>query len=381
MARVLAKETIQKQQSAEACRLECGRNGNPARILHVPNHPIIDRPGVVTDAVRVVREETRRAPMERDPGERRGLHKLLGRSSPMRKVFSLLEALVGVESTVLITGESGTGKELAAEALHYLGPRRDKPFVKVNCSALSSSLLESELFGHVRGAFTGAVTTRIGRFQLADGGTIFIDEIGDLPSNTQSCLLRVLQEKEFERVGDSAPIKTNARIMSATNKDLRRMVSRREFREDLLYRLDVVEVHMPPLRERREDIPLLMEHFLWEFSQKLQKRIVAITSDVENLFMKHSWPGNVRELEHALEHACVLCDQNVITMDFLPNHLKEGTSSELFPSSGRPALDQRSILMALEQTAGNKMRAARLLGINRKTLYRNLAKYNLADIA
>ncbi len=306
---------------------------------------------------------------------------LLGRSQQMQKVFSLLEALAGVESTVLITGESGTGKELAAEALHHLGPRRDKPFVKVNCSALSESLLASELFGHVKGAFTGAVSTRIGRFQRAHEGTIFIDEIGDLSARVQSSLLRFLQKKEFERVGDSVPIKSNVRIISATNKDLRKLVSLGEFRPDLLYRLDVVEVRMPPLRERREDIPLLVEHFLMEFSRRLQKQIVTISSDVENLFMKHSWPGNVRELEHALESACVLCDQNVITMDFLPEHLKREAPTEGLLSSREHPVDRRAIVQALERTAGNKMRAARLLGINRRTLYRNLAKYRLVDIA
>ncbi len=300
----------------------------------------------------------------------------------MQKLYLLVEALADVDSTVLLTGESGTGKELFAEALHYLGARRDKPFIRVNCAALSESLLESELFGHVRGAFTGAIADRIGRFQKADGGTIFLDEIGDLTFKVQSSLLRVLQNKEFERVGDSTPKKVNVRIITATNKDLREKVRLGEFREDLLYRLEVVELRLPPLRERREDIELLVEHFLAKFNQKLEKKISAISSDVERLFMEYRWPGNIRELEHALEHAAVLCKQDTITLDHLPTHMMDATDARL-PVRGRigekQSLELGEIIQALEKTAWNKVRAARRLGIDRKTLYRKIAKYRIAE--
>jgi two-component system, NtrC family, response regulator HydG len=223
-----------------------------------------------------------------------------------------------VQTTVLVNGESGTGKELVAAALHNQGTRRNKPFVKVNCSALSEHLLESELFGHVRGAFTGAVANKIGRFQKADGGTIFLDEIGDISLSMQMRLLRVLQEQEFEPVGDSTPIKVDVRVVAATNQDLAEKVQLGTFRRDLYYRLNVVRLIIPPLRNRQDDIPLLVEHFLEKFSQKFQKTLSAVSREVMELFMRHPWPGNVRELEHILEHAAILCPSTTISADDLP---------------------------------------------------------------
>ncbi|MBT3260359.1 MAG: sigma-54-dependent Fis family transcriptional regulator, partial [Deltaproteobacteria bacterium] len=211
--------------------------------------------------------------------------------------------------TVLITGESGTGKELVAEALHYKGGRNHKPLVKVNCSALSDNLLESELFGHIKGSFTGAVKDRIGRFQMADGGTILLDEIGDMPPKIQVKLLRVLQEKTFERVGESTSIKVDVRVVACTNQALREKIEQGEFREDLYYRLNVVEICVPPLRERKEDIPFLIDHFVKKFNKNINKDIFGISTDVQKVFMDYSWPGNVREMEHALEHAFILCHQ------------------------------------------------------------------------
>ena len=380
----MLEATLAKGEAAKPSRFECTQRGNPPRILNVSTYPLLQRRGVITGAVMVIREETRMANLKRNLCERQRLHNLLGKSRRMQKIYSLIEALADVESTVLITGESGTGKELVAEALHSLGARREKPLVKVNCSALTESLLESELFGHVKGAFTGAVREKVGRFQKADGGTIFLDEIGDLSPRFQATLLRVLQEKQFERVGDSTPVRVDVRVVVATNKDLPEKVRRGEFREDLLYRLRVVEVALPPLRERREDIPLLVEHFLREFNRIINKEIVAVSADVERIFLDYSWPGNIRELEHALEHAFVLCDQNTITVDYLPSHVREASPIQKDPPTpvsyyGRTD-DARpqAILQALEKTAWNKQRAARLLGIDRKTLYRNLSKYRIA---
>jgi two-component system, NtrC family, response regulator HydG len=374
-------DTIEHRRSVKAHRIECGGNGRPPRIVNLSTYPLMDRQGAFFGAVLVVRDETRVVRLERDLCERQRLHNILGKSRRMQKIYPLIEALADVESTVLITGESGTGKELVAEALHHLGARRHKPLVRVNCSALSESLVESELFGHVKGAFTGAACERVGRFQKADGGTLFLDEIGDLSPKVQSSLLRVLQKQEFERVGDATPVKVDVRIVTATHKDLEEKVRLGEFREDLLYRLKVVEVALPPLRDRREDIPLFVEHFLKEFNRKLKKEIVAISSDVERLFMEYAWPGNVRELEHALEHAFVLCDQETIACSHLPSHLKNAARNGASFSGGKQAVAPQAIVQALQRTAGNKKRAARLLGIDRKTLYRNIEKYKIPEPA
>jgi transcriptional regulator with GAF, ATPase, and Fis domain len=325
----------------------------------------------------VVRDDTHLADLEQDLKERKRCHDLVGTSKAMQDVYSLVERLADVETAVLVTGESGTGKELVAEALHYLGPRGAGPLVKVNCSALPENLLESELFGHVRGAFTGAASDRIGRFQRADGGTILLDEIGDISPRVQTALLRVLQEKEFDRVGDSRPVRVDVRVIASTNKDLRDQVGRGAFREDLYYRLKVVEVSLPPLRARREDIPLLSGHFVKKLNRKLNREIRGLSADVETLFMEYGWPGNVRELEHALEHAAVLCREDTICRRHLPPEfgtLPSSRSADLLSAEGDAA---RTILQALRKTDWNKAKAARLLGIDRKTLYRQITKHGI----
>jgi two-component system, NtrC family, response regulator HydG len=373
------KETVEGRKSVRMERFECGQGAGPPKTVTFSTYPLMDRRGQFHGAVLVVRDETRLASLEQNLRERRRFHNLVGISERMQKVYSLIESLADVETTVLITGDSGTGKELVAEALHFMGGRRGKPLVTVNCSALSENLLESELFGHVKGAFTGAVSDRIGRFQKADGGSIFLDEIGDISPRVQASLLRVLQEKEFERVGDSKPVKVDVRVIAATNKDLREKVKRGEFREDLYYRLKVVEVALPPLRDRREDIPVLTGHFLEQFNAQFHKTIDAVSADVENIFLNYPWPGNVRELKHAIEHSFILCRGGMITVDHLPHHLiaswEAGDSSR--PASG--SIDAQTILRALEKTAGNKARAARLLGVDRKTLYRNIEKYHIPN--
>lgn len=359
------RDSIKKKESVEIYRLECHHRERPMQVVNITASPLSNKEGCVM----VVRDETRLADLERDLMERRQFHNIIGGSEVMQKIYSLIEDLADVESTVLIAGESGTGKELVAEALHYKGIRSDKALVKVNCSALSESLLESELFGHVKGAFTGAVKDRQGRFQTADGGTVFLDEIGDISPKVQMQLLRVLQEKEFERVGDSTPVKVDVRVVAATNKDLRKKIKLGEFREDLFYRLKVVEIAIPPLRERREDIPLLVGHFLKKFEGKLRKGITGISPEAEEIFMEYSWPGNVRELEHSLEHACIVCRQHRIDVDDLPPELIRDLVS------GEGNIDDPDIVLGvLEKTDWNIAKAARLLGVSRPTLYKRIGE-------
>jgi transcriptional regulator with PAS, ATPase and Fis domain len=297
----------------------------------------------------------------------------------MQKVYSLIKSLANVQTTVLVTGESGTGKELVAEALHLSGDRSHKPLVKVNCSALPESLLESELFGHVKGAFTGAIRDNIGRFHRADGGTIFFDEIGDISPKVQLKLLRVLEEREFERVGSSAPTKVDVRLIAATNRNLMEKVGNGELREDLYYRLKVIEIKLPPLRDRREDIPLLVEHFRNGFNVKFKKDIEGISSEVLEAFLKYPWRGNIRELEHTMEHAFVLCNRNIITFDDLPYEFMAAPEAVRNSAIENAEADTQGILEALKKTAWNKTKAARLLGIDRVTLYRKIKRYNITE--
>jgi transcriptional regulator with PAS, ATPase and Fis domain len=297
----------------------------------------------------------------------------------MQQVYSLIKVLANVQTTVLVTGESGTGKELVAEALHLAGDRSHKPLVKVNCSALPENLLEAELFGHVKGSFTGAIRDNEGRFLRADGGTIFFDEIGDISPTIQVKLLRVLEESEFERVGSSVSTKVNVRLIAATNRNLQEKVRLGEMREDLYYRLKVVEIRLPPLRDRREDIPLLLEHFRAKFNAKFKKNITAVSADVLKVFSKYSWPGNVRELEHAMEHAFVLCNQNIITHEHLPQDFMRLPGMRRSSSAAQEGDIEATTLAALKKTAWNKAKAARLLGLDRVTLYRRIKKFNLIE--
>ena len=318
------------------------------------------------------------ANLERDIEKRHRFQNIVGKSERMQVIYSLIDDLADLSATVLITGESGTGKELVAEALHYSGKRQDKPFVKVNCSALSETILESELFGHVKGAFTGADRDKGGRFQKAGDGTIFLDEIGDISPYFQKRLLRVLQEREFEQVGDTTPKKMKARVLAATNQDLLKKVRRGEFRKDLYYRLRVVALNLPPLRDRREDIPLLLRHFLKYFSNELGKEITDVSKDVLKQFMECPWPGNIRELQNTLEHICILCKDSTITVDDLPADFTDLAGPETSFGNG-DADTPRAILLALEEAKWNKTRAAHLLGISRRTLYRKLEEHNMME--
>jgi two-component system, NtrC family, response regulator HydG len=375
------EEALRKKVPVELRRIECQFANRPRRVLNVTASPIFHPKGTLSGVVLVAKDETRLVDLERNLDERRRYHNIVGMHEKMREIYSLVDDLADVRTSVLITGESGTGKELLAEAIHCRGERKGKPLVKVNCSALSESLLESELFGHVRGAFTGAVKDRIGRFQMADGGTILLDEIGDISPAVQQRLLRVLQESEFDRVGDSTPTRVDVRVIAATNKDLRRKVKLGEFREDLYYRLKVVEIRLPPLRERLDDIPLLAAHFVDKLNSKLHKEIDAVSDDVLRVFMNYRWPGNVRQLAHTLEHAFILCRRNVITLDDLPLELKQTVrQTEVSPvATDRRIRERESIVSVLERTAGNKAMAARLLGISRRTIHRKIAEHGIMN--
>ncbi len=367
------KKTIKEKRPEEIRRIECKRNRRQQQVVNVTTYPLLDNKG----AVLVVRDETHLADLERDMRERLQMYNIVGKSEKMQMIYSLIEDLADIQTTVLITGESGTGKELVAEELHYKGGRRQKPFIRVNCTALSESLLESELFGHVKGAFTGAIQDRVGRFQKADGGTIFLDEIGDISPRMQLQLLRVLQEREFERVGDSTPIKVDVRVVAATNQNIQEKIKQGQFREDLYYRLKVVEINLPPLRERKEDIPLLVKHFINKFNKKLNKEIEAISSDVQKVFMDYPWPGNVRELEHTMEHAFILCRQKTITVNHLPQTFKEFAGTKKLPCENMKDNESQAILQTLRRTGWNKVMAAHLLGISRRSIYRKIKEYKI----
>ena len=330
--------------------------------------------GIATDVTGYVKEQIALADEVRELRvqiSKEASPTIIGKSKKISEALGRVKAIAGTDTTVLITGESGSGKELVAEAIHNLSDRSRQSLIKVNCAALPESIIESELFGHIRGAFTGAVNNRIGRFEAAHRGTIFLDEIGDISPGVQVRLLRVLEEKKVERVGDYKPIKVNVRIIAATHQNLRRLVEKSRFREDLFYRLNVFNVHVPPLRERAEDIPLLVAHFINTCSREMRKEISSVSDEAMNSLLQHNWRGNVRELMNVIESACVLCSGETIQADHLPPILESWAASI-------DSTSDRDIHEALRLTRGNKARAARLLGIHRSTLYRRMERYGIA---
>jgi DNA-binding NtrC family response regulator len=317
--------------------------------------------------------------------ERYAFDNIVYGSPKMEEVMGLVSRVAPSQATVLITGESGTGKELIANAIHHASPRSGRPLVKVSCAALPEALLESELFGHEKGAFTGALQRRIGRFEEADGGTVFLDEIGDLSPGIQVKLLRILQEKEFQRLGSNATLKTDVRILAATHRDLGEAKDKGLFREDLYYRLNVISIHLPPLRERREDIPLLIDHFLKKFSKINQKDISDLSKEARVLLLRYPYPGNIRELENLMERAVVLSRGEIITTQDLPFHLREGrseTTEGLSPkekglTDTLEEVEKDMILKALQQNGGIQTKAAESLGISERVLRYKMKKYEI----
>ena len=334
----------------------------------------------VSDRYRIINEnrELREALQDRHR-----IEGIIGESGPMLEVLSIVRRVAPSEATVLIRGESGTGKELIAKAIHFGSPRARGPLVKVNCAALPEALLESELFGHEKGAFTGALTSRQGRFELANGGTIFLDEIGDLPLHLQAKLLRVLQEREFEKVGSSRPVRVNVRIMAASHRPLEDLIKAGQLREDLYYRLNVVTIFIPPLRERRSDVALLLDHFLRYYAEKNGKTIRGLTPEGRDILLRYDYPGNVRELENIIERAVVLTRDDVIGSGDLPLTVQEPEVAdgdrETNLTAAVEALERRMIRDALARSDGIQTRAAELLGMGERALRYKLTKYGFRE--
>ncbi|MGR3319241.1 MAG: sigma-54 dependent transcriptional regulator [Candidatus Anammoxibacter sp.] len=373
------EESIAENKSLEINRIEWQPVNANSRIVSINISPLIDNNKLLSGAVMVIRDETKLNSLERDLKSRRQLHNIIGKSDKMQELYNLIETLADVKSTVLITGETGTGKELVAAALHHSGCRKDAPFIAVNCSALPDALIESELFGHVKGAFTGAERDRPGKFEQAEGGTIFLDEIGDISVKAQLQLLRILQEKEVVRLGGVKIIKIDVRIVTATNKNLKKMIKQGKFREDLFYRLKVLTIELPSLKERKEDIPQLVEYFIDVFNMELGKEIKSVSTDVSQMFLGHSWPGNVRELRHTIEHACIHCSGSMITCNDLPHDLEDSISNSDSTKTANSIGDPQLVVDALKKTGWNKAKAARSLGVSRMTLYRKMKEHGIAE--
>jgi PAS domain S-box-containing protein len=351
-----------------------------ATVLKDPEGQMIGSVETLTDISEIVRQQEEILTLRKSCRLEDQHHGLLGESPPMQRLFELIENVAQTDAPVLIHGQSGTGKELVARAIHEDSPRKDKPFIKVNCAALNENLLESELFGHEKGSYTGADRTRIGRFEAAHEGTIFLDEIGDIPLGIQVKLLRVLEEKEIERVGDHKPIPVNVRIISATNKDIEDLIAQELFREDLFFRINVFPLKCPSLSERLDDIHLMVQHFIEQNAGKSGKKIVGLTPEAMEALFTYSWPGNVRELRNAIEYAFVLCSGHWIGEEHLPPKISTGSKRPLTraqQSSVSWEEDRSTLLDTLRQVGGNQSEAARLLGVSRVTIWKRIKKYGI----
>ena len=386
-----AEAVLKHRHEIKLHRIEWQRPDKSFGVMSVTAAPLEDNKSTFLGVVITARDLTHLEDLDKR-GLRTHFHRFVGKSQAMQRIYALIESVGKVDTTVLITGESGTGKELVADALHEESPRRNRSLVKVDCTAIPEDLLESELFGHKKGSFTGADRDRLGRILQADGGTLFLDEIGDISSRMQLRLLRFLQERTFYPVGQDQPIQVDVRVVTATNADLKEKVRRDQFREDLYFRLRVVDIILPPLRERKEDIPLLCQHFLTIFENKMKKGVTGFSDSVMELLLNHSWPGNIRELEHVIERAYVLCVSDTITTDHLPAEIlvaetplrpihEPAITQPVHVQPGSPSLAPEDeidrIIDALRRTDGNKAKAARLLGVDRSTLYRKISNYNI----
>jgi PAS domain S-box-containing protein len=368
-------QTLLTRRPVRDAQLKFIRKDGQARLVQLNTSMLQGPEGHPAAVVVVFRDMTELVQLRRELRERYRFHGLVGKSPRMQAVYELVESLAETDSTVLIQGESGTGKELIAAALHYEGPRSRGPFVRVGCGALPPGLLESELFGHVKGAFTGAIRDKAGRFELAHRGTIFLDDVSEIPLDLQARLLRVLQERTVERVGDTRTVQVDVRIVAATNRDLAALVGERRFREDVYYRLNVVPVSLPPLRERRDDIPLLVDHFINLFNSKMKRKVEGVSPEAMRLLADYSWPGNVRELENAVEHAFVSARGSVLTPDDLPAHLSGAASPQ-----PRPRVPSRETLLGALRSAGwNTAEAGRAFAVHRTTVWRWMKRFKISS--
>ncbi len=337
----------------------------------------------ITDLSELARLDQEVAHLSRRLDSEDGFYGIIGTSPVMQQVFDIILKVGTSDAPVIIYGESGTGKELVANAIHWSGNRKDKPYVPFNCAALNESLLESELFGHAKGSFTGAYQHRIGRFEAANGGNIFLDEIGDIPLTIQVKLLRILDSKEFERVGEQKSIKADVRIITATNKNLEQLVKQNRFREDLFFRINIIPIFLPPLRERLEDIPVLVNTFIQQLMSKTGKNITGLSQATMEIFLKYKWPGNIRELKGTLEYAFVIAEKGLIHIKHLPQKFTMEPTNEHAESLAVPQFNnetssqKKELISALRQSNGNQSQAARILGVNRVTVWNRIKKYKI----
>jgi two-component system, NtrC family, response regulator HydG len=351
-----------------------------ASVLRDDDGNIIGAVETLTDMSEIVRKQQEILELRKSLHLDEGYHGIFGKSIIMQSLYELIDSVGLTDAPVMIYGESGTGKELVARAIHEVSNRSSNPFIKVNCASLNENLLESELFGHVKGAYTGADKDRIGRFEAAHGGTIFLDEIGDIPMSTQVKLLRVLEEKEIERVGDHKSIKVDVRIISATNRNLEKLLAEEHFREDLFFRINVFPLKIPSLKERREDIPILVENFIRQNNDRTDKKKLGITPEAMEKLVIYDWPGNVRELRNAIEYAFVLCPGGEIGINHLPVKIASGITEADKPS--RPSPDKtgrkEELIKILKETGGNRSEAAKRLGVSRVTVWKLMKKHNIS---
>ena len=351
-----------------------------AKVLKDDDGRVIGAVETLKDMSQFIRQQREIEELRRSCQLDRGYHGIIGESPEIQRLFELIESVAQSDAPVLVLGQSGTGKELVARAIHDSSIRKEGPFIKVNCAALNENLLESELFGHVKGAYTGAERARVGRFEAAHGGTILLDEIGDIPLTTQVKLLRVLEEREIERVGDHRPIPVDVRIITATNKNLEELIRREIFREDLFFRINVFPIHCPSLAERADDIPLIVQSFIDQYGVKVGKKILGLTSDAMETLLAYPWPGNVRELRNAVEYAFVLCSGEWIGLEHLPPKIsRSGGLPFLRPEDtrGMPGdnPEREQLIHALKKTGGNQSKAARILNVSRVTIWKRIKKY------
>lgn len=379
------------QQDMKKCRCLIRRKDGSflqvlknASVLRDENQAIMGVVETLTDISELARLDEKVHFLSRQCDQEDEFYGIVGKTRPMRQVVDMIKKAAESTAPVIILGESGTGKELVANAIHLCGTRKNGPFVQLNCAALNEAVLESELFGHVKGAFTGAFTSRIGRFEAANQGDIFLDEIGDIPISLQTKLLRVLESGRFERVGDISPIRTDVRIITATNKHLEKLIQQDRFRQDLFFRINVIPIHLPPLRERKQDIPLLVHTFIRRLNDKTGKAIQGLDNSTMALFMDYAWPGNVRELKNAMEYAFVVADQTTIGRHHLPRQLAVGNPApQPFDAVGdrkeAPGNndEKTALIQALKQANGNQSQAARLLNISRVTVWNRMKKYGI----
>jgi PAS domain S-box-containing protein len=353
-----------------------------ASVLHDEDGVVLGAVETLTDLSEVDRLDRKVEILSRQLDQHSGFGGIIGSSDAMQAVYDIIEKAALSDAPIIIFGESGTGKELVARAIHERGRRKEGPYVQLNCAALNEALLESELFGHVKGSFTGAFRDRTGRFEAANGGDLFLDEIGDIPPSIQIKLLRVLETRQFERVGDNTPVSVDVRIITATNRNLLELISEKGFREDLYFRINVIPIHLPPLRDRKDDIPLLSNTFISRLQLRTGKSIRGLTRAALNRFMAYPWPGNVREMKSALEYAFTVADKDTIDIDHLPPHMLPNPTSTVSAAEKKsPALaggEREQLIEALRSTGGNQTQAARLLGINRVTVWNRMRKYQIS---